>query len=253
MRNVRKEQIKNYIYENARASVAELCTMFSVSEATIRRDLDELGATNLIKRTFGGAIIPDSVKNEPPVIKRRDTEAYAKRLIAAETVKHVKEGETVFLGSGSTVFEVAVQLEKIQNITVISNSLPIIDLFSLSSDIEVIATGGYVRKSELSLIGHTVEYVLSELRSDKAILGIQGIHAEHGLTNLYLPETMTDRAIIRFSNNIIVVADHTKFGQLKPSFVADLSVVNTIVTDGETDTETIELIKAKGIEVIVAS
>jgi DeoR/GlpR family transcriptional regulator of sugar metabolism len=116
----------------------------------------------------------------------------------------------------------------------------------------MIVAGGFLRKEELSLVGHTVELMLADLRGDKVIMGIQGIHLQHGLTNTYLPETIIDRAIVGFTSHLIIVADHTKFEKINSSFVADLSAVNTIVTDAETPSEVVNALIEKGIRVVIA-
>ena len=124
----------------------------------------------------------------------------------------IADGETVFLSSGTTVLEVARQLRGKRNLTVITNSLLVLNELADVPDITVICLGGMLRHSEMSLIGHITELALSELRADKVIIGIRAIDPENGLTSGYLPETMTDRAILKIGREVIVVADHTKCG-----------------------------------------
>jgi DeoR/GlpR family transcriptional regulator of sugar metabolism len=109
-----------------------------------------------------------------------------------------------------------------------------------------------LRDSELSFIGHITEQALSEVRADKVIIGIRAISLEQGLTNDYLPETLTDRAILNIGRKNIIVADHSKCGVVSTAFVAPLSDINTLVTDDQTDTEFIETLRMQGIQVIVA-
>lgn len=252
LKSDRLTRIRDYVNSNGSATVTELCRLLGVSEATIRRDLDELATRNLVQRTFGGVTTPRPTTVEPPVFQRGNINGGEKRAIGVLAASMVNNGETVFLGSGSTTLEVARALKQKQALTVITNSLPIVNLLADSADAKVIVTGGFLRQVELSLIGHTVEHSLSELRADKVIMGIQGIHPEHGLTNDYLPETKTDRAVIRFAPVVIVVADYSKFGQIKSSFVAELSAVHTIITDSQAPKDIIEQILAKGIRIEVA-
>jgi DeoR/GlpR family transcriptional regulator of sugar metabolism len=211
-----------------------------------------LAAHNFLQRTFGGVTIPSLTTVEPSVFQRRSMNAEEKRMISELAASMVNNGETVFLGSGSTTLEVARALKQKQNVTVITNSLPIVNLLADSVEVKVIVTGGFLRQAELSMIGHLVEHSLSELRADKVIMGIQGVHPEHGLTNDYLPETKTDRAIIRFAPVVIIVADYSKFGQIKSSFVAELSAAHTIITDSRAPKDMVEQILAKGIRIEVA-
>jgi DeoR/GlpR family transcriptional regulator of sugar metabolism len=109
-----------------------------------------------------------------------------------------------------------------------------------------------LRPSELSLIGHITEQSLAELRADKVFMGIQAIHPEHGLANDYLPETLTDRAIVRMSDHVIVVADHTKVGRTAAVLVAPISAVDTLVTDSGAAPEVLQSLTGAGLRVIVA-
>ena len=109
-----------------------------------------------------------------------------------------------------------------------------------------------LRDSELSFIGHITEQALSEVRADRVVIGIRAISLEQGLTNDYLPETLTDRAILKAGRKTIVVADHTKCGVISTAFLAPLTAMQTLVTDAGTDTEFIEALRSQRIEVIVA-
>ena len=248
----RKEKIRQLVHETGGVSVTELCAHFGVSEATIRRDLEELGTKGVVQRVHGGAIRLQSPAPEPPILQRTHDQAEFKDQIGRAAAELIGDGETVFLGSGSTVLAVAKYLRGRRSLTVISNSLPVINLLADSPDITVIALGGLLRQSELSLIGHIAEHSLVELRADKVVMGIRAVHLEHGLTNDYLPETMTDRAVVKLSNKVILVADHTKVGRTAPALVAPLSAVDTLVTDSGVAPEVVQGLTDAGILVIVA-
>ncbi|MGC8874965.1 MAG: DeoR/GlpR family DNA-binding transcription regulator, partial [Chloroflexia bacterium] len=162
------------------------------------------------------------------------------------------DGETVFLGSGTTVLEVARALRYRRNLTVITNSLPVINTLVGQDGITLICLGGMLRASELSFIGHITEQDLAEVRADKVFMGTRAISLEAGLTNDYLPETMTDRAILRIGRRVIVVADHTKFGRVAMAFLAPLSSIHTIVTDRGVPADFVQALEAQGIQVILA-
>ena len=252
LKDERQDRIMQYLYQKGKIAVPELCTLLNVSPATIRRDLKELVSKELVKRTHGGIVLPDSVKLDIPVIQRRHFQTEEKSRIGKAAAKLIQDEETIFLGSGSTVLEVAENLKGKKNLTIITNSLPIINLLGQNSNIKLISTGGFLRQSELSLIGHLVETALSELRADKVVMSIQGIHLQHGLTNNDLAETMTDRAICHFSPNIILVADHTKLQKTKASFVAELSAIRTLVTDRNASADFLKELEDMGIEIIIA-
>jgi len=248
----RQEEIRHYVYEQGQATVAELCERFEASEATIRRDLDELAGDGVLRRTHGGAMRVGPATPEPPIFQRAHEHARCKASIGRAAAELIADGETVFLGSGSTVLAVAHHLKQRRELTVISNSLPVINLLANVPGISVVVLGGLLRQSELSMIGHITEQAVTELRADKVIMGIRAVHLKQGLTNDFLPETMTDRTIVRLSPQIILVADHTKFGQISTAFVAPITAVDTVVTDSLVATETVATLTEAGIRVIVA-
>jgi DeoR/GlpR family transcriptional regulator of sugar metabolism len=119
-------------------------------------------------------------------------------------------------------------------------------------EITVISLGGMLRDSELSFIGHITEQALAEVRADKVIMGTRGVSLEHGLTNDYLQETLTDRAIMKIGRTVIIVADHTKVNRVATALLAPLDSVQTFVTDAKADKKFIQALKKNGIQVIVA-
>ena len=247
----RQRELIRLVGRAGRLSIAQICAQLSISEATARRDLEALSKQGLIQRVHGGAIIVHQAAPDEPLLRRSYEQEDEKERIGRAAAALIRDGETVFLGSGTTVLQAAHHLVT-RNIVVITNSLPVINLMSERSNITLIALGGMLRSSELSFIGHITEQVVSELRADKVIIGIRAISLVQGLTNDYLPETLTDRAILNLGRENIIVADHTKCGVVSTAFVAPLTSINMLVTDNQTDTEFIELLRSQGIDVIVA-
>jgi DeoR/GlpR family transcriptional regulator of sugar metabolism len=247
----RHKEILNMIHHNKRVSVTDICDRFLISEATARRDLEYMDEHGMIKRVYGGAIAPEAPTLEFPMIDRQDINIDQKRLIGEAAAKLIRNGETIFLGSGTTVLEVARALVNHSGLTVITNSLPILNTLS-KTDNHIIGLGGELRTSELSFIGHVTQQAITEFRADKVIIGTPAISLEHGLTHEFMPETMTDRAVLKISSCVIVVADHTKFGRVATSFLAPIEKVNTVVTDGEIEIQLVESIEERGVKVVVA-
>ena len=247
----RQREIVRLLERIGRLSVVQMCEQFSVSGATARRDLEALSKRGLIQRVHGGAVLVRQAAPEEPILRRNHEQENEKERIGRATAALIQDGETVFLGSGTTVLQVAQHLVT-RNITVITNSLPVINLMSEKENINLIALGGMLRVSELSFIGHITERDLSEVRADKVIIGIRAISLDQGLTNDYLPETLTDRAILDVGRENIIVADHTKCGVMSTAFVAPLTAINMLVTDNNTDTGFIQSLCLQGIKVIVA-
>ena len=109
-----------------------------------------------------------------------------------------------------------------------------------------------LRQSELSFIGHIAEQAIAELRADKVILGVHALSVEHGLTSDYLPEVLTDRAILKIGREVILVADHTKFNTVSPAFIAPITAVHCLVTDSLLPTDQVNALRELGLRVILA-
>ena len=248
----RQRAILALIEDQKRISVNAICEAFSISEATVRRDLEALAEERKIQRVRGGAITIEKSLPELPILERENEQTNDKDHISRVAAQLVKSGETVFLGSGTTVLAVARQLCNCKNLTVLTNSLPIINLLIGFSGINLIVLGGMLRESELSFIGHITENALSEVRADKVIIGARAISLEDGITSDYMAETLTDRAIIKIGQKVILVADHTKFGKVSTAFLSPLEDIDIIVTDQKTDADYIQLLKEKKIQVFLA-
>lgn len=248
----RQREMSRLIRERKRATVGELSEHFSVSPATVRRDLDMLLSERLIVRTHGGALSLERSAPEPPVAQRVVEHAEEKRRIGRAAAMLVQDGETIFLGSGTTTLEVARALLHRTSLTVITNALNVAVVLAEDPNIDIVMVGGLVRHSELSVVGHFAEMALKELHANKVIMGMRAVSLHNGLTNDYLLETMTDRAIIRSAPQVILVVDHTKFGAVSTAMVAPITVVHMLVTDSGAPADVIADLRSLGIEVIVA-
>jgi DeoR/GlpR family transcriptional regulator of sugar metabolism len=246
----RQQQIVHLLNRQQRISVTEICEQFSISEATARRDLEALAKQGKLQRVHGGAILVEQVPPELPILQRESEQAGEKQRIGQAAAALVRDGETVFLSSGTTVLEAARALRGRHNLTVITNSLAVVNALAGAEGVTVICLGGMLRNSELSFIGHITEQALAELRADKALIGTRAISLEHGLTHDYLPETVTDRAILKAAREIIVLADHTKFGRAATVLLVPLENIHTIVTDEQTSDEFISAVEERGIKVV---
>jgi len=248
----RQKQILSLLTRQKRLSVTEIVMQFSISEATARRDLESLASQGKVQRVHGGVMAIEQAPPESPILERASEQLEDKARIGLATANLINDKETVFLGSGTTVLEVARNLRNRKNLTVITNSLPVLNTLAGIKEIAVISLGGMLRESEMSFIGHITEQALSEIRADKVIMGTRGLSLEHGLTNDYLQETLTDRAILKIGREVIIVADHTKVNRVATALLAPLDVVHTLVTDSKADKKFAQALKKQGIDVIVA-
>jgi DeoR/GlpR family transcriptional regulator of sugar metabolism len=237
--------------ERGRVTPEELSRALGVSGTTIRRDLHELADQGRLQRVHGGALYAPPAVNEPDVVRRMRENQKLKECIAEAAAGLISNGDSVFIGAGATTSHIPKFLHNHSRLTIVTNSLSVgVDL-ATSEHITVVVVGGVLRSSELSLIGHLAEQALKEVHVDKVIIGIEGVGLESGLTNDFLQEVMTDRAIIGMAPELILVTDHTKFSKTKSAIVAPFSRVTTLVTDSGIDEDTIGKIKEMGIRVVL--
>jgi DeoR family transcriptional regulator of aga operon len=248
----RQRQILSLLAQQRRLSVTEIVKQFSISEATARRDRESLASQGKAQRVHGGVIAVEQAPPELPILEREHEQQEEKTRIGRAAASLVSDKETVFLGSGTSVLEVARNLRDRKNLTVITNSLPVLNMLAGINEITVISLGGMVRVSELSFIGHITEQALTEVRADKVFMGTRGVSLEHGLTNDYLQETLTDRAIMKSGREVIIVADHTKVNRVATVLLAPWKSVRTFVTDSKVDKKFVQALKRQGIQVVIA-
>src|SRR6266540_563531 len=248
----RQKQILSLLSQQGRLSVAEIVEQFSISEATARRDLEMLASQGKAQRVHGGVIEVEQAPPELPILERKNEQMDEKIRIGRVAASLVGNHETVFLGSGTTVLEIARHLRDHKNLTVITNSLPVLNILAGAKEITVVSLGGMLRDSELSFIGHITEQSLVEVRADKVFMGTRGISLEHGLTNDYLQETLTDRAILKSGREVIIAADHTKVNRVSTVLLAPLNSIHTFVTDSGVDKKFVQSLKRQKIKVVLA-
>jgi DeoR/GlpR family transcriptional regulator of sugar metabolism len=248
----RRTKILTLMQERQRVSIQEICDVFQISEATARRDLDDLDDQGCLKRVHGGAMIVHQIPTEATVLQRAKAQAEAKQRIGQVAVGLIREGDAVFLAGGSTVLEVARYLPVGINITVITNSVIVINALATQQNINLVSIGGVLNQSEQTFIGHLAEQSMSQLRANITFIGIRSVDPIRGLTYDFLLETMTDRAILGVGQRTVLLVDHSKFDTVSASFVAPISAFQTVITDRETPNDYVIALKSQGIEVILA-
>jgi len=149
----RQQQILQLLERQQRLSVAGICDTFDISEATARRDLETLANLGKLQRVHGGAIVLTQAPPESPILQRQNEQTDEKARIGQTAAALVQPGETVFLGSGTTVLEAARALRVRRGLTVLTNSLPVVNALAGSEEITIICLGGMLRESEFSFIG----------------------------------------------------------------------------------------------------
>jgi DeoR/GlpR family transcriptional regulator of sugar metabolism len=247
----RHNQIRKLVNKQGRVTVQELSAQFGVSEATTRRDLEELHGLGQLRRTHGGAVQAEKTSKEPPMMQRIGEKPDEKERIGKAAADLIQDSETIFLGSGTTVIEIARNLPADINLTVITNSLPVVNELANHPGIELIIIGGMLRQSELSMVGHVAEQAVREFRADRIFLGMHAIDPKSGFTSDFLPEIMTDRAIMSIGRQVVILADHSKFDRISSVLVAPVTSANVIVTDMDTSSDCVDQLTELGVHVMV--
>jgi len=246
----RRGEILQFINRKGRVTVEELVKKFGASGATIRRDLETLEREDLIKRAHGGALSKSRVSFEPDYFEEKEKFVSEKERIGKEASKLVEEKEVIFLEASTTVLHLARNIKEKRNLTVITNSLDIAREMD-KRGINLILTGGILRRKTRALIGPLAEISLAQIRVDKAFVGISAIEISQGITAPTLEEAQTKRKINEIAHKIVALTDHSKFGKRNFASVAPINSINILITDKGVPEETKKEIEKMGVEVRV--
>lgn len=253
----RRNEILEFVSQEGKITVAEISARFDVSDMTARRDLRELDQKGLVRRVHGGAVSRLGRSYEPPYRTRAEKNQRSKTVIGKTAAALVVDGDSIALDVGTTTLEVARHLQGLQNLTVVTASLPIanelVSLFSLEDEIRLILTGGVLRPRELSMVGAIAQRTYEHFHVDKAFIGVGGVSPDSGLTEYNLEDATTKTPLLRSAKQRIVVADSSKLGRTTLSRIGGLEEVDTLVTDEFADPVMVRRLEKQGIEVLIAS
>ena len=237
--------------ERGSVGVTEVAVELGVSTASVRRDLQLLEEQRLLSRTHGGAVAQNMVY-ELPLKYRGGRHKDDKRRIAAMAVQRIPAGSvSVGLTGGTTTTEVARVLADRSGLTIITNALNIAADLALRPELKLIVTGGWARSESYELVGPMAEATLQGLNLDVAIVGVDGITAEGGLTTYDDVEAHTNRALIDRSRRVIVVADGSKIGRLAFARICPLASVHELITDISAPTAQLDALREAGLTVTI--
>ena len=248
------EQRRGKLLEMIRLSgfsaLQSLANELEVSESTVRRDLDQLEQTGEAKRIHGGVIYTGSSPKLVHFEQRQAAQWDRKRQIAESANRLFEDGDTILLDGGSTTYELA-QLLVGRSLQVVTNSLPVANLFIASPNIDLVMIGGYVHQRTGVSVGPYANQMLAELNVRRAVLSVASID-ESGYYNSNLLLVETERAMMRAAGEVIVVADSTKFGHRNLSQLCELGEVDTLVVDSGIESQWRERLTDAGVRVLVA-
>jgi len=246
----RQKRIEQYLLKTEFASLDELSEQADVSVSTVRRDLAALESKGIVRRTHGGARLINPKSDEFAFTTRDTHELEEKEAIGRVCAALIRSNQSVIIDAGTTAYHVARHLQE-KSPQIVTNSLPVAQLYASSPHVELVLSGGVVYPRLGVLVGPLAIESFSRIHADVAIMSAGGITME-GLTNSHSLLVDTQLAMMRAAARVVVCLDHTKFDRSSVAKLCGLDPVNTIVTDNAAPEELVGKLRARGIEVIVA-
>lgn len=244
----RYDKIVQLVNERGSIRVTELSELCQVTEETIRRDLDRLEQAGRLRRSHGGAVSVKDQQPEIPYFEREITHAEEKKRIAEEAIRLIQPKDRILLDASSTAWYMAASMPDIP-LTVLTNSIKVAMELSSKEKIEVISTGGILASRSLSYVGPLAERSLDAYHVDKAFFSCKGVHLERGVSESNELQARIKHKMVGMADQVILLADSSKFGVQAFTHVAELSDIDTIITDRRLPAELLSQLKEKQISV----
>lgn len=250
----RQSHLRDLLSRRGMCSLEILAAELNVSQSTVRRDVEQLEQTGFAKRTHGGVIwIGDRSATTRPYAfdQRLAYRVEFKRAIARAALPLVHPGETILIDGGTSTFYLAQELLG-QSLQIITNSLPIANLFLNDDNVELILTGGLAYPRYGVLLGPTAENTLSSIHTKTLFLSVAGVH-DGSLYNQNLLLVQSEQQMMRQAQQVVLLIDSTKFGQQALAQLCPLSEIDVVVTDSEISEQNQQSVRSAGCELIIAS
>lgn len=249
MKIERIKNIEQYLIEHESASLDKLCKLFNVSKNTIRRDISELESRGVIKKVYGGVTL-DYKEETVPFQQRQIQHTSEKAKIGSLASELINDGDIIFIDSGSTTIHLLPNIKNKENITIITNSLNVIVEAAPYSNLNVISTGGILQRKTNSFAGITTVNFLKDLNIDKAFMATTGLSIEKGVTNTNYLEAEIKKSVVRISDKIIVMADHTKIGSSAFMTYCNLHEIDCYITNKIPPSEYVDYLNRNNIQLL---
>lgn len=246
----RRDSIIQIIQENGKVRVDTLSEKFDVSSVTIRNDLDFLEKKGIVHRTHGGALLRKNVYEDPSLEEKQQLYREEKQRIGAKAVELIKDGDSILLDSGTTAMEIAQRINGKQNLTIMTNAINLALKLGNLTSINLMLTGGLLRRESFSLVGPEAEATISNYFFDKLFLGVDGLDINFGLTTPNPMEAQLNRIMVERAQQVIAITDSSKFGRHSFSYICDIDVISTLITDTNISVEFEKELLRRNIDVI---
>ncbi|MDE5053189.1 DeoR/GlpR family DNA-binding transcription regulator [Niallia taxi] len=245
----RRRKIVELVNERLSIRVSELSDIFSVTEETIRRDLEKLEQDQLLSRSHGGAVSIEKEATDVPFVVREITNSDEKKAIAAEAVKWIEPGEQIVLDASTTAWYMAQELPDMP-LTVITNSIKVALELSKKEQIKVISTGGMLLANSLSYVGPLSERSLDSYYVNKLFLSCKGVHLS-GLSDSNEWQAILKKKMMDIASQVILLADSSKFGVKTFAHISELTRIHHVISDSNIPAEFHKELQEKAIPVTI--
>jgi DeoR/GlpR family transcriptional regulator of sugar metabolism len=246
----RRQRVLDLVTRKGFIALADLARAIRVSASTIRRDLDHLHQQGLLRRTHGGAVHTGDDGTLPALEERSDRQIEEKRQIARAAAARIRDGDAVLIDGGTTTLEVA-RLLVGRRLQIVTNSLPIANLFASNRETELIMLGGYVYPKTGVALGQLTVRMLPDIHVHQTLMSVSGITAK-GLFNSNVLLVETERQMMRCADEVVVLADHTKIGRQALAFLCELSAIDTLIVDAGLNADQRAIVDGTEARLIVA-
>ncbi len=247
----RRSLIMKKLEKDDHVTVSQLSRQFLVSEVTIRKDLKHLEKKNIVIRSRGGAIKQSLVNTDLSIYDRRKQNIKLKEVIGRAAAGLIRDGETILLDTGTTIMELAKNLPKKIDITVITNSVDITFRLAEYPNIRVIMPGGILRRNSLALVGEQAAESLRNFYCDKYFLSADGVDINRGLMTTNIEEASLAKLNIKNSKMVIALIDSSKFRDMGITTISTLKEIDTLITDSGIHSSNLNEIRDLGVNVLV--
>ncbi len=253
MKLQRIQHIEAYIRQHGSVSLDELCEQFNVSKNTIRRDIRELEDQGIVRKVYGGVIFNDERTLIPSTAQREVTMHAAKTRIAQKAAEFVHDNDIIVVDSGTTTVHTLEYLRHKKNLTVITNSVPALNMASAYEQFHVIVTGGDFYRPTDSFVGLEAIAMLKRLNANILLLAATGVSLTKGITNYSTIESEIKKAMMEVSERIILLLDHTKFDLISLVTFAELKDIDILITNKALPSEYVRYCVKHNVEIIVTA
>lgn len=248
----RQRAILAQTLDQGRVDVAELARSFRVTTETIRRDLSDLQSQRMVRRVHGGAVPWEKPGFEPLLAIRNDQQDNEKRRIAKVAAHEIPDTGSIIIDSGSTLTRFAEHVPTDRELRVVTNSLATAHVLAENERLSLVVIGGTVQRNTLAMVDAQAVEAVREMSVDTLFISSDGVSIEGALTTPYRAEAALKRAMIEAARRVVVLVDHSKFGNDHFARFAEWTDIDVFITDAAVGDETVSALEALGPTVLRA-